>query len=651
MCHLKKSLTALVIIVLLLIVSIPTPSVKAGINIWTGGGPFGAIVRSMAIDPSTPSTIYAGTGGAGIYKSTDSGNTWTAMGLAPYYVDVIAINPDDPEVVAAAIADIIQISYDGGLHWAPFYDGLPGNEILCLTFTPITGETLYAGTEYGGVYKRSGTDLAWSAFNDGLSGQGLYVEDIEIDPTDNTAYIATYGGGVLKRGASDSTWTAVNTGLPNNCIDQDCYLYDIDFDTTTSPRTIFIATWGAGVFYSTDGTSWTTFGNSGISNTYLWTMALDTSTTPSTVYVGSYDGVDKSQDGTWTTVNSGLTNTYVACLVAKPSAPGVLFVGTDGGLFKTVNSGNSWSLKVDGIINSLVDEILIDPMGYSTVYASVKDSGVFKSQDSGRTWIQINEGLGTLSIYSLASSGETLFAGGSTGLYRSNNGGTSWTYSNLHKDICDIAVDPVTPTTLYVGTCSFDTVWKSTDLGDTWGPANSGLPAANTMSVKIDPADPNILYAAMFGSGVYKSVDGGTSWQEKNTGIVSKYTLELVIDPAGNIYARDWDDDVSISTNGGDTWGLYAPVIPGVTILDIRSIAFDPLGVIYLSTTEGLFKSEDDGLTWTNISSGLPPTYPTELAIYPNHAAIIYAGTNAMGVYHINQVIFSDYSYLPLLMR
>lgn len=645
MHHLTKSLTTLVIIGLLMIAAIPTPSVEAGTNIWTGNGPFGAIVRSMAIDPTNTETIYAGTGGAGIFKSTDSGDSWTAMGLDPFYVDAIAINPADSDIVAAAANNGgVFISYDGGLNWTPFIVGLPLNTVLCLTFTPTTGETLYAGTEYGGVYKRSGSDTAWTAFNDGLSGQGLYVMDIEIDPTDNTAYIATYGGGMLKRGVSDSVWIAINTGLTDDEV------YDIDFDTSTSPRTIFIASWGAGVFSSIDGATWTAFGSSGLPSTYLSNIALDTSTTPTTVYSGSYDGIYKSQDGNWSEANNGLPILYVSALVAKPGSPGVLFAGNDGGLFKTVNSGDSWTLKVNGIINSLIAAILIDPMESNTVYAAVHESGVFKSQDSGKTWTQINDGLGGLSIYSLASSGGTLFAGGYSGLYRSVNGGTSWSYSNLYQDICDIAVDPLTPATLYVGFCSGNGVYKSTDLGLTWNPANTGLPYASILSVKIDPEDPDILYAGILSKGVFKSINGGSTWIEKNSGISSKYTVELAIDPAGNIYARDWNDVVSVSSNGGDTWSLYAPVIPEVTSLEIKTIAFDLSGKIYLSTTEGLFKSEDDGLNWINITSGLP-TYANQLAIHPNNPNILYAGTNGMGVYHINQVTFSHYYYFPLMMK
>ena len=651
MHHLTKSLTTLVIIGFLMIGAIPTPSVQAGTNIWTGNGPFGAIVRSMAIDPTDAETIYAGTGGAGIFKSTDSGDSWTPMGLEPFYVDAIAISPANTDTVAAAINNGgVYISYDGGLNWAPFNDDLPGNPVLCLTFTPTTGDYIYAGTVYGGVYKRSGSDPAWIAFNEDLSGQGLYVMDIEIDPTDNTAFIATYGGGMLKRGVSDSGWIAVNSGLPNNCTDEQCYIYDVDFDTSTSPRMIFVASWGDGVFSSTDGASWTAFGSSGLPSTSLSSIALDTSTTPSTIYSGSYDGVYKSQDGTWSDANNGLSNLYISTLIAKPGSPGVLFAGTDGGLFKTVNSGVSWTLKVNGIINSLIGDILIDPMEINTVYASVHESGVFKSQDSGETWNQSNEGLGGLNIYSLAYSEGTLFAGGDYGLYQSINGGTLWTYSNLFKVICDIAVDPVTPTTLYVGTCTYDGVWKSTDLGLNWNPVNTGFPSKSTRSVQIDPKDPNILYAGTLGSGVFKSINGGSTWVEKNSGISSKYILEMVIDPAGNVYARDWDDVVYISSNGGETWGPYAPVIPEVATLEIKTLAFDPSGKIYLSTTEGLFKSEDDGVNWVNMTSGLP-TFATHLAIHPNNPDILYAGTNGMGVYHINQVTFLYYIYFPLMMK
>ena len=74
-------------------------SVQADTTVWVSNGPYGGLVRALAIDPSTPSTLDAGTWGGGVFKSTDGGASWSAFGLANRSVRALAINPADPGVV------------------------------------------------------------------------------------------------------------------------------------------------------------------------------------------------------------------------------------------------------------------------------------------------------------------------------------------------------------------------------------------------------------------------------------------------------------------------------------------------------------------------------------------------------------------------
>jgi ligand-binding sensor domain-containing protein len=145
---------------------------QAGINAWTSHGPYGGSVRALAIDPATPSTLYAGTL-TGVFQSTNSGGSWSAVktGLNNFYVYALVIDPTTPS-------------------------------------------TLYAGTWGGGVYQSTNSGGSWSAVNIGLSGNALCVYALAIDPTTpSTLYAGTYRG-VFQSTNSGGSWSAVNTGLP-----------------------------------------------------------------------------------------------------------------------------------------------------------------------------------------------------------------------------------------------------------------------------------------------------------------------------------------------------------------------------------------------------------------------------------------------------
>ena len=129
---------------------------QAGINVWSSHGPYGGYVFALAIDPSTPSTLYAGTYGGGVFQSTNSGGSWSAVNT-----------------------------------------GLSGNAptVFALAVDPSTPSTLYAGTEGGGVFQSTNSGGSWSAVNTDLSGDALNVNALAINPTTpSTLYAGTDDG-------------------------------------------------------------------------------------------------------------------------------------------------------------------------------------------------------------------------------------------------------------------------------------------------------------------------------------------------------------------------------------------------------------------------------------------------------------------------
>jgi len=178
-----------------------------------------------------------------------------------------------------------------------------------------------------------------------------------------------------------------------------------------------------------------------------------------TVYAGtSSGGVYKSTDkGTsWIAANSGLTNTYVYALAIDPTSPQTLYAGTrGGGVFKSFNGGISWVATNEGINNATVRALAIDPTSPQTIYAGTFNGGVFKSTNGGISW---NAVLTTSPVFSLAidpTSSQTIYAGTGSAVYRSINGGYSWSQAGYIAGrgyIGSLAIDPINSQTIYAGT-------------------------------------------------------------------------------------------------------------------------------------------------------------------------------------------------------
>lgn len=239
------------------------------------------------------------------------------------------------------------------------------------------------------------------------------------------------------------------------------------------------------------------------------------------------------------------------------------------------------------------------------------DRGVFKSTDGGRSWSAANSGLQDQYVLALAlapGSPATLYAGTSGGVFRSRAGGADWTainvgltepYANL------LAIDPAASEIVYAGTPQG--IFKSTNGGNSWiavtdapvrNPVSAerdpnGLSLAPRYTAALDPTSPTTVYAgtaAYTYPGTWRSVRGG----------------------------------VFKSTDGGQSW---KPLYDGNT--SFGSLLVDPATptTLYAGTDNtGLYKSMDGGMTWDAINNGLPhptihaltfnPAQPTTLYVY-----------------------------------
>ncbi len=155
-------------------------------------------VQALAIDPSTPATLYAGaasSGSPGVYKSTDGGAHWT-QSLFSRDVFALAIDPLTPATLyAGTVGAGIFKSTNGGESWTAVNFGLANMDVQALAVDRTNTATLYAGTRGGGVFKSTDAGSTWTAFNAGLGN--LTVHALAVDPSTSRLYAGT-GGGVYE---------------------------------------------------------------------------------------------------------------------------------------------------------------------------------------------------------------------------------------------------------------------------------------------------------------------------------------------------------------------------------------------------------------------------------------------------------------------
>ena len=263
-----------------------------------------------------------------------------------------------------------------------------------------------------------------------------------------------------------------------------------------------------------------------------------------------------------------------------PLSPTTLYVITSGDVFKSTNAGESWTNLDTGIPTLTV--LAIDPVDPTILYAGIAklygtEGGVFKSIDAGETWTAANVGIRNHSVRGLVIDPDrptTLYAGATpdfsaevTDVFKSINGGASWGQVNDIDYVSSLAIDPNSPTTVYAG--GLDRVYKSVDGGETWTSTVIGAVFGELYvgALAIPPSTTTIVYAGT-SRGVFKSTNGGDSWVEVNRGLPSFQrhplgsgysnvaTLDaLTVDPTTpmTLYAGT-DRGVFRSTDGASSW-------------------------------------------------------------------------------------------------
>ncbi|MES2774448.1 MAG: choice-of-anchor Q domain-containing protein [Bacteroidota bacterium] len=369
-----------------------------------------------------------------------------------------------------------------------------------------------------------------------------------------------------------------------------------------------------------------------------------------------------------TSIPASTGNGRVNNIRIDPVNPNILYACTPASqLFKSTDAGGSWNPISNSIPAPGVTDLAINPTNTNILYAITGDgdqaiyhpysAGLYKSTNGGASWsptglsyVQANtKGLTSIIIH--PTNTNTILVSGTNGIHRSTDGGVTFTQTYT-TDMQNIVFKPGDPNTVFAGGKWSGVFIRSTDNGVTWTQITTGLPsAANTYRYAIDvsPVNPNYVYAMVSNyldmQGFYFSSDAGLTFKQMATtpnigGGQAWYDFAVVADPLSNktVYACGIDVFKSIDT--GKTWTNMTNVYTGgSTHPDMHDLTFSGTTTLYLANDGGVYRTTNGGSTWTNISSNLSIAQPYAIGLSASNANTIISGLQDNGTILTNDVV------------
>ena len=648
----------------------PATSTSESLETWSNLGLYGGQIYAIAIDPSTPDKMFAGSYmGDGFFVSGDKGLHWQAVESGNNPLEggtfknqsnrAIVIAPSDPKTIWVAHDYWVEKSIDGGNTWTHIsHEDMQVNCTGCIendynrfcqavAIHPTNPDIVYVGT--GGPFASSTNGAIYKTEDGGATWMKMItIFDWTWNP------IPDFNAPVIRieiDGDSNNIWVA--TGGPDRL--------------------------GGSLYFSNDqGGSWWEYAN--LPDTFWLDMTLQPHAAgqPSQVFIATEIGLLRITfaadewatwlDHAWILGGALGTENGVRSVVCAPSNPNTVYAawythiayGGDGigKIGRSTDGGKTWSTYVPDLYFLTLS---VHPSDPDVIYGGHYNLGMFKSQDHGQTWKPINQGLNAVIVKDVAVDPHNpshILLSTVSGVYQKKD---SDPFSRIFEDESDsVLFHPNDNLTFFAGTEGH--VNKTLDGGLHWTSAN--IPDHGSISriadMDIVASDPEIMYVAVDyrnnkGGAIYKSENGGKSFTKALEGVNKSNTpiamYAVAIDPAnprhvfaggGFFYAPGDVGDLWESTDGGNNWKR-------TTLQDVivNALLIDPLdsNIIYAGcgnsggTWTPIWRSTDGGVTWLPSFSGIPilpePFYNpvTDLQFHRQHSRVVYASTLLQGIF------------------
>ncbi len=603
-------------------------------------GPCGGYIGDIAIDSLNPSILYAVGSREGIYKSTDAGNSWQMMSFSEAVPDPlggILIDPIDPSTLYCASNNCLLKSIDGGVSWQNLFRGSHGFEnctayVRVLEMDPFDNRVLYVG---GGSHCPESGGTIYKTDNGGASWKNI-GRNLNLPARAMVEAIGVVGGGRLLVGVNDQELQRWGRGKVFYSGNNGQTWREVDFGQTED-RFIFSVfvnpfnlkeVWISGgplhndpikqplLYKSSDG---------GVSWKPIY-IDVGFDCTQVRVIGASLDGrVYVSGGGNlFFTKNGGLSFRSIDLppgemtfldftnIAVHPSNPDILFLPLRaGGIAYSENGGINWMLKNNGILNTSINLLAVDPQDPRVVYAvSSGGEGSFRTDDYGESWQRLNKG------------------------------------GIKHPWMDELQVDPSQPSTIWQVTDTA-TIYKSIDKGERWFGQDADylrFRFSSVYALASDPKEPHRIYGSKNGFGIFRSERRGEGWKFLRESV--DYTYSIVIDPERpNILYSGYNKKlfearakITKSTDYGEHWEV---VFEPEKSEAITSLAIDPHNSdrVYAGCTGGLgvggriYVTRNKGERWTNLNPDFTFATIHALAVDPRSSEVVYAGAWDGGLY------------------
>lgn len=388
-----------------------------------------------------------------------------------------------------------------------------------------------------------------------------------------------------------------------------------------------------------------------------------------------YFAKDDHRAGNWTSLGpegkpsgSGTGAGRINFVRFNPDNANIIYIGApDGGLWKTTNGNNAtptWRTNTDFLTIVGVSDLVIDPDNTNIMYLATGDLendrnsiGILKSVDGGTNWESTDAEWPLSNYWKISkllmnpSDPLNMLASTNVGIFRTTDGWQSYTPYITTVSFQDMEYKPGDFNTIYA---SGDELWKSTDNGINWTQITSGLPTSNIQRIAlgVSPNNPSYVYALIGKAddqgflGLYRSSNSGLSYtlmssspnllgyepDGSDVGGQAFYDLSLAVSSTDAQCITVGGVNVWQSSNGGSTWTLKshwygAGGVPDVHA-DVHEINYLPGSgsTLFSCNDGGIFKSTDNGNSWTDISGNLTIAQQTEIGLSSSNQNLIVAG-------------------------
>ncbi len=579
-------------------------------------GPYGGEILAFYAAPK--GVLFAGTEGAGIFRSTDRGNSWTPVNTGLHFepgdgFTGVTAFAQKGDTFYAGTRDALYASTDGGNRWHRVPNFRNPESISGIV---IIADRIYVGTLNTGVWYSDDDANSWLQVNDGFG-----PESVRALSGIGTTLIAGSQNQIFRKRAKADALTAINDDFFVPQIESFAVMGDL----------LYVGAYisDGEIFRSNDeGDALTDITPGNVRNPVTALSVFG-----GTLYAGTYgSGVFRSDDkgDSWAAVNARLTDQKVSALLAVNED--TVFAGTaEGGIFRTMDGGDSWVAVNTGLTNTSVGELAV--IG-KTVYAGMSERLVH-SVDGGDSWqpVQISS-VPDEYLFSTLSVSEGVLYGGAIrfaprdeggvigGVFRLDNESSALVQVIADNELTGIQCLEIVGTTFYIGT-QRDGIYKSEKDAD---PRTTDLGLEGHFITALSVNGENI-YAGTDAGQIYLNAGTRKSWKLLNSTDIAGRHISGLRWVGSTLYAASWGKGVIRSVNDGDSWTPINDGLEDRTVVTMAVIGTE----LYVGTySKGVFRWMPDKRWWEPIGS-----LSRQVLSLAALDGFLYAGTAAGGVFKI----------------